>query len=94
MEVPNQTQQMFKQQIPLLEGNPHQAQGGLNSMPYSLQQVVNPINYRELEDKKKEFEKGVYVSGFEKTLTVAMLREEFAKVKPVHGIKLPITKFN
>lgn len=46
----------------------------------------------EQDEKRREFAKGVYVSGFEKTLTVAMLQDYFSKVKNVHGIKLPLTK--
>ena len=58
-------------------------------------QVVNmgmPI--WEHDEKRREFAKGVYVSGFEKTLTVTMLQKYFSEVKTVNGIKLPMTKFN
>jgi len=40
------------------------------------------------------FAKGVYVSGFEKTLTSTMLQKYFSDIKTVTGIKLPTTKFN
>ncbi len=46
------------------------------------------------DEKKRVFSKGVYVSGFEKTLTFAMLHGYFSKVKNVHGIKFPLTKLN
>ena len=48
----------------------------------------------EQDEKRKEFAKGIYVSGFEKTLTVTMLQKYFSEVKTVNGIKLPMTKFN
>lgn len=46
------------------------------------------------EEKRREFAKSVYVSGFEKTVTVAMLEKHFSAIKNVHGIKVPTTKFN
>lgn len=45
------------------------------------------------ESKQKHFASGVYVSGFEKTLTAAMLQDHF-KIKPIEGMKLPLTKFH
>lgn len=50
---------------------------------------MNPI---ETNQKLNEFSKGIYVSGFEKTLTAAMLQEHF-KIKPIAGLKLPMSKF-
>lgn len=53
-------------------------------------QFANPI---EANQKMSEFARGVYVSGFEKTLTVEMLQQHF-KIKPITGLKLPLSKFN
>jgi len=43
--------------------------------------------------KINEFKRAVFVSGFEPSLTAAMLQEHF-KIKPIDGLKLPMSKFN
>ena len=45
----------------------------------------------EPEAKKKEFARGLFVSGFEKSVTTAMLQHHFS-VKPIYGLRHP-TKF-
>ena len=42
--------------------------------------------------REKEFPKGIYVTGFEKTITSEMLREHF-RLKPINAIKLPMSKY-
>lgn len=44
------------------------------------------------DEKKKEFARGVFVSGFEKCVTTAMIQHHFS-IKPIHGLKHPTTKF-
>lgn len=51
--------------------------------------IINPI---EASVKATEFAKGVYVSGFEKTLTAEMLQDHF-KIKPIAALKLPLNKY-
>jgi hypothetical protein len=46
----------------------------------------------EQEEKKKEFARGIFVSGFEKCVTTAMLQKHFS-IKPINGLKHPMTKF-
>jgi RNA recognition motif-containing protein len=73
-------------------GHPHPAMMGMQMRGGSM---INPLtDISEQEEKKREFARSVYVSGFEKTVTSAMVEKHFSKVKPVHGIKLPMSKFN
>lgn len=46
----------------------------------------------EQEEKKKEFARGVYVSGFEECVTSAMIQKHFS-IKPILGLKHPMSKF-
>ena len=39
-----------------------------------------------------QFSKGIYVSGFERSLTSEMLEKHF-RIKPISGLKLPLTKY-
>ena len=55
-------------------------------MPYTLLSGSSFIN--ELEEKKKEFSRGLFVSGFEKTVTTAMLQRHF-NIKPIYGLRHP-----
>lgn len=65
--------------------------GGPGPAPVqSMMQYMPPL--MQQESKQKHFASGVYVSGFEKTLTAAMLQDHF-KIKPIEGLKLPLTKF-
>jgi hypothetical protein len=51
-----------------------------------------PSYPNEQEEKKKEFARGVFISGFEKCVTTAMIQHHF-NIKPIHGLKHPMTKF-
>ena len=51
-----------------------------------------PFSMNEQEEKKNEFKRGIFVSGFEKCVTTAMLQKHFS-VKPINGLKHPMTKF-
>lgn len=58
------------------------AQGGL----------INSNNLtNEQEEKKKEFARGIFVSGFEKCVTTAMIQHHF-NIKPIYGLRHPTTK--
>lgn len=46
----------------------------------------------EQEEKKNEFKRGIFVSGFEKCVTTAMIQKHFS-IKPINGLKHPMTKF-
>lgn len=50
--------------------------------------MMNPVI---ISEKESEFAKGVYVSGFERSLTVEMLMKHF-NIKPILAMKLPLTK--
>jgi hypothetical protein len=62
-------------------------QFGANTYPNMRPQYI--IN--EQEEKKKEFARGIFVSGFEKVVTTAMIQHHF-NIKPIHGLKHPMTK--
>lgn len=66
------------------------AMGARPNPQYFPAPYMNPL---EMNQKLNEFSKGIYVSGFEKTLTAAMLQEHF-KIKPIAGLKLPMSKFS
>ena len=51
-----------------------------------------PFNMSEQEEKKNEFKRAIFVSGFEKCVTTAMLQKHFS-IKPINGLKHPMTKF-
>lgn len=71
--------------------HPQMIQMGAGRPPFlGVAPFANPI---EANQKMNEFSRGIYVSGFEKTLTAAMLQEHF-KIKPITGLKLPLSKFN
>lgn len=58
--------------------------------------IAGPLNMDQDRSKlliKRHYSCGLYVSGFEKTLTLAMINEHF-KIKPIDAIKFPKTKFN
>ena len=56
--------------------------------------AANPmLGFQDQIEKKKEFARAVYVTGFEKSLTPAMLEEHF-KIKPIFALKLPFSKYN
>jgi RNA recognition motif-containing protein len=57
--------------------------------PYFPAQMMNPAL---MSEKDNEFSKGIYVSGFERSLTSEMLEKHF-KIKPITGMKLPLTKY-
>ena len=72
----------------------HFKQGNMPQPPLGMAPVplMNPQIPHNTE-KNREFARGVYISGFEKTLTAEMLQEHF-KIKPINGLKLPLSKFN
>ena len=43
-------------------------------------------------EKINEFKRGIFVNGFEKCVTTAMLQKHFS-IKPINGIKHPTNKF-
>lgn len=63
----------------------HPGPHGMAGMPF--------MGLVEQNEKKKEFARGVYVSGLERTITLPMLLEHF-KIKPVHAMKMPSSKFD
>lgn len=54
--------------------------------------IINPALLNEQEEKKKEFARGIFVSGFEKSVTTAMIQHHF-NIKPIFGLRHPMTKF-
>lgn len=68
----------------------------LAGMPFGTPPFAAPNRVagypHEQEEKKKEFARGVFVSGFEKCVTTAMIQKHFS-IKPIHGLKHPMTKF-
>jgi RNA recognition motif-containing protein len=67
---------------------PQILQTGVMRPPYFPASNTNPI---EASLKDQEFAKGVYVSGFESTLTAEMLQNHF-NIKPIVAMKLPLSK--
>lgn len=61
----------------------------MRMQPYFPAQMMNPAL---MSEKDNEFSKGIYVSGFERSLTSEMLEKHF-KIKPITGMKLPLTKY-
>jgi len=64
--------------------------GPVPRMPYYPQQMMNAPPM--ISQKDSEFSKGIYVSGFERSLTSEMLEKHF-RIKPISGLKLPLTKY-
>lgn len=62
-----------------------------NNMPMGMPSMM-PGFPNQNSGKSIEFARGIYVSGFERTLTVEMLQDHF-KIKPIHALKLPMSKF-
>lgn len=54
--------------------------------------IINHALASEQEEKKKEFARGIFVSGFEKSVTTAMIQHHF-NIKPIFGLRHPVTKF-
>ena len=89
-QIPQRANQMS---VPMYAGNPQMMMpGSVRNTPYFPMNAIMS-GYAEQTEKRKEFARGVYVTGFEKTLTPAMLEEHF-KVKPIQGLKLPMSKYN
>ena len=53
---------------------------------------MNPALLNEQQEKKKEFARGIFISGFEKSVTTAMIQHHFS-IKPIFGLRHPMTKF-
>ena len=72
----------------------HFKQGNMPQPPLNMApaSMMNP-QIPHISEKNREFARGVYISGFERTLTAEMLQEHF-KIKPIKGLKLPMSKFN
>ena len=74
--------------------NPNMGNVPFGGMPKGMPMNMGPpLGLGPEFEKKKEFARGVYVSGFERTLTPEMLQEHF-KIKIIHGLKMPMSKFN
>lgn len=54
--------------------------------------IINHALANEQDEKKKEFARGIFVSGFEKSVTTAMIQQHFS-IKPIFGLRHPVTKF-
>lgn len=75
-------------------------QGGVPPMglPQGPQRFPGPFPYPPMYStlegsmKVNEFKRAVFVSGFEPSMTAIMLLEHF-KIKPIDGLKLPMSKF-
>ena len=62
--------------------------------PYNFPNMRSPfpVSPSDHEEKKNEFKRGIFVSGFEKCVTTAMIQKHFS-IKPINGLKHPTTKF-
>ncbi len=66
---------------------------GFPGMAMRAQNFSSNIGFanNEQEEKKKEFARGIFVSGFEKCVTTAMIQHHFS-IKTISGLKHPTTK--